>query len=928
MPRSHTARAHTAHSRGRREWTGPLVGLSAGVLLVAGLLAPEAAVASPAAPPLGDARAQTQAGAQASHVLHAAPRGKGTDCSASRPCAVEAAQKRVRALNDDLKGDVVVQLTDGTYRLDEPLDLTAADSGGNGHQVVWQPAPGAHPVLSGGRPITGWRKTDTARGTWTAKVPASLRTRQLYVDGKRIPVAQGPAPATLTRSAGGYTAADDRYAKWRNPSDIEFVFTGGNGDWTESRCRVKDIRGTRLTMRQPCWDNVTDRPKPAAQAPYYFPDLAPDAKPTRIENAYELLRTGQWYLDTARHTVSYIPPDGTDPNRATIEAPVLQTLISGHGTLDQPVHDIVLRGLTFAYATWLDPSGDNGFAEIQANVRITGDQKVKPQGTCTFTVPAGTCPFGANAQEPAAVTWRAARDVVIEDNAFTHLGAAGLGVAFGSHRTLVQGNEFTDISGIGLMLGSTDDPHPSDVGETDREINTDNRIENNYIHHIGVEYPGADGIQLFYSRGTTVAHNEIANVPWDGIDSGVNAGHLNTADHPDLTSNINADNTIANNLVHDYHSVLADGGAIYLEGHQGQTRRKADGSVDEEASFEHGTKVTGNVVYNDLHSGLTLYNDIGSQWITWTRNVEFNNTYGNGGCAPVGHIRFTGNYHADLIAQYPCAPAAVDLQYADNTQLPMRPGPGDLPADILGNAGLQPAYQHLAAGDAPTISSMSPRTGTVDRPTETLIVGTGFSTGSKVFFGPTPAVTTTVLSSTFLSAVAPAGASLAEATVETGAGRVSGPSGLPLRSVTADSLDDEALYNVSFYPYNVVDGKLNTFWSSARTAMPHWIEVRFDHPVTLGKVVVRGQRHEDMTLKDISLTTANGSNAPTPAGRVTDNTAPDVPFTFTTPVTTDTVRVTAEAETFHGEPRANADIGQIEFYDADGNPLSGGPVTD
>lgn len=524
------------------------------------------------------------------------------------------------------------------------------------------------------------------------------------------------------------------------------------------------------------------------------------------------------------------------------------------------------------------------------------------------------------------MTWRAARDVVIEDNTFTRLGAAGLGVAFGSRRTLVQGNEFTDISGIGLMLGSTDDAHPSDVGETDREINTDNRIENNYIHDIGVEYPGADGIQLFYSRGTTVAHNEIANVSWDGIDSGVNAGHLDTADHPDLTSNINADNTIADNLVHDYHTVLADGGAIYLEGHQGETLRKADGSVDEEASFAHGTKATGNVVYDDRSSGLTLYNDIGSQWITWTRNIEFNNTYGNGGCSPVGHIRFTGNYHADPISQYPCL-APVDLQYSDNTQLPLRPAPADMPSDILSNAGLQPAYQHLAVAGAPTISSMSPRTGTVDQPTETLIVGTGFSTGGKAFFGSTPAATTTVLSSTFLTAVAPAGASLAETTVETGAGRVSGPSGLPLKSVTADSMDDEAFWNTSFYPYNAVDGKLNTFWSSAETAMPHWIEVRFDHPVTLGKVVVRARRLDGLALGHVSLTTANGSDAPTPAGQVTDNTAPDVPFTFTTPLTADTVRVTVEAETLNGDPRTNADIGQIEFNDAQGNALNGEPVT-
>lgn len=854
-------------------------------------------------------------------ILHAAPDGHG-DCSAAAPCSLLTAQARVRALNRTTTRDLAVRLAGGTYRLDSPLDFTAADSGRTGHPVVWQPEAGAHPVLSGGRRVTDWRLTDTAQGIWTAHVPASLQTRQLYADGRRLPVAQGPAPVALTRAPGGYTAATDAYSGWRNPSGVEFVFTGGNGAWTESRCRVAAVSGTRVTMRQPCWDNVTNRPKPAAQSPFFFPDLAADAAPTRIENAYELLHPGQWYLDSTRHTVSYIPPAGTNPNQADIEAPVLQTLVSGQGTLDAPVHDLTLSGLGYAYATWLDPSGDNGFAEIQANVRITGAQSPQPQGTCTFTQPAGTCPFGANAQEPAAVTWRAARNVTVENGLFTHLGASGLAFAYGSQNNLVSGNEFTDISGIGLTLGSTNDPHPSDVGADDREINTGNRIENNYIHRIGVEFPGADGILLFYSRHTTVAHNEISDVPWDGIDSGVNAGHLDTSAHPDLTSNINADNAITNNLVHDFHGVLSDGGAIYLEGHQGSTLLKADGTVDEEGSFTHGTMVTGNVVYNDLHSGLTLYNDIGSQWITWTRNIEFNNSSGNGGCAPVGHLRFIGNYHADQIAVYPCPPAAVDMQYSDNTQLPLRPGPADMPADILGNAGLQPAYWPLVTtGSSPRITTLSPRQGPVGAPTDALITGSGFTAGSAVSFGGVPAARTTVLSPSFIVAQAPAGAGLAEATVTTAAGSYSGPSGLPLASVTADSMDDEAFWNTSFYPYNAVDGNLNTFWSSAGTAMPHWIDVRFRQPVTLGKVVVRVRNFNGMILKDLTLSTSSGGGPLQVSGTVTGNTATDVPFTFAQPVSADTVRITVNTETFQGQPRNNADIGQIEFYDAQGRHL-------
>jgi hypothetical protein len=104
----------------------------------------------------------------------------------------------------------------------------------HGFEVIWQAAPGAKPILSGGEQVTGWRLADQARGMWAAAAPAGLQTRQLYVDGTRAPIAQGAPPVALTQTSGGFTAASNSYASWRNPSGLEFVFTGGNGAWTQS----------------------------------------------------------------------------------------------------------------------------------------------------------------------------------------------------------------------------------------------------------------------------------------------------------------------------------------------------------------------------------------------------------------------------------------------------------------------------------------------------------------------------------------------------------------------------------------------------------------------------------------------------------------------------------------------------------------------
>lgn len=915
--------AHAAipHRRSRRSLC---CSLGVALLLAAGVLAPARAEA--AAPP--------------PQVLYVSPDGQGHACIQTNPCDLVDAQLRVRQLDTKMSSDIVVQLADGTYRLDAPLTLTAADSGSNGHQVVWEAAPGARPVLSGGRRITHWSVADAAKGIWAAHVPATLHTRQLYVDGVRAPIAQGAPPVALTRSPGGFTAADSTYASWRNPTGIEFVFTGGNGAWTESRCRVASIQGRQVTMQQPCWDNVTDRPQPPLQAPFFFPNLASGATPNRIENAYELLHAGQWYLDDAQHILYYIPVNGVDPNGADIEAPALQTLVTGDGTLENPVHDIVLRGLQFSYATWLAPSSPDGFAEIQTNIRITGDQRAQPQGTCNFTVPAGTCPFGANAQDPGNVAFRAAHNITIEGDTFTHLGAAGLAFGFGSQHNLVRGNTFSDISGIGISLGNTNDPHPSDVGADDREIDLGNTIADNYIHDIGAEYSGADGIFLLYTQQTTVTHNQISDVPWDGIDSGANGGHIDFGTHPDVVTNVNADNTISDNLIFNYHNVLSDGGAIYLEGHQGATITNTDGTVDEDASFAHGTQVTGNVVFGEGNGvggaaggdGWALYDDIGSQWITWRDNVEFGNAAGNGGCASIGHIRFIDNYHAEGIGQFPCAPAA-DLQYSDNTQLPLQStdtdwalhmSPGDLPQAVLAtNAGLEPAFQHLAG--PPRIDEVSPRsTAPVTTPTQVLIMGTGFVAGMSVSFGNLPASDVRVFSSVFAIATAPPGAMTDEATVTTPQGSYTGPSGLPLADVTADSMDSEAFWHISFDPLNVVDHNLTSFWSSAETAQPHWIEVHFTHPITLGKVIVRTRRFPGMVITDATVSTAIGGGPLEQQASVSGNSQADIPFPFVTSQTVDTVRVTVNAETYQGAPRIEADIAELEFYDADGHLLGHG----
>ncbi|MFM2092327.1 MAG: hypothetical protein RLZZ127_2816, partial [Planctomycetota bacterium] len=94
------------------------------------------------------------------------------------------ARDAVRAANTTMTADITVYLRGGYHRLGETLTMTQADSGMNGHRVVWCAYPGERPIISGGRGIAGWSLHDAGKGIWKASVPG-LETRQLYVNHRR-----------------------------------------------------------------------------------------------------------------------------------------------------------------------------------------------------------------------------------------------------------------------------------------------------------------------------------------------------------------------------------------------------------------------------------------------------------------------------------------------------------------------------------------------------------------------------------------------------------------------------------------------------------------------------------------------------------------------------------------------------------------------
>jgi len=575
--------------------------------------------------------------------------------TADQPFATpKAAQKAVRAATAAMTGDVIVSFTAGVHRLDEPLVFadTQGDSGSNGFRVIYQAhgygtADQAKVELSGGREITGWTTGDD--GVWTAPI-GDLAPRRLTVGGKPATRAarMNGLPGSVTKTATGYVTDSTEPQSWADPSGLEFVYPGVY-PWSEARLAVASISGdassTTITMAQPAFDNA----KSLYDAKWYGAggDGSWDglAAPSVLENNVAFLTEPGTFAvrrtEAGDHVLHYRPRPGEEVGKTTVVAPVLETLISGQG-----VHDLALRGFTFTDATWSAPTRTGGYLHYHGNARYErGDfQKIDLGADVGYVhVPAEPV------QLPANVSLTSVSRISLEGNHFTRLGAGGLLIEDATD-VGIRANVFDEISGSGIAV------HTS----------THVAVEDNLVHHIGTEYRGSPAVLVVESAETSVAHNEIHDVPHNGIV---------------ITGGERAKGTqVISNLVERSMGRLMDGGGIYLSAPQG-------------SSFAGGALVRGNVIRDVLTSyNFGLYADYGAAWITVLGNIvhRADTPIVLQVGPPMENVAFVGNFWDALPDGYDTPPESVTV--AGNTVLPkesfddaIRADPAG--ADILARVG-------------------------------------------------------------------------------------------------------------------------------------------------------------------------------------------------------------------------------------------------
>lgn len=289
-------------------------------------------------------------------ALYAAPNGWGGTCAKFRPCSLEQAVDR-------LHSGSVLYLRGGTYRLTKTIEL-------NQSNVSIRAYPEEKPVLTGAQRVTGFTLSDPSKNIYVTRVPRGTDTRQLFVDGARAERARTALnSATFTATATGFTTPDPSLAKVTNQSDVEVV---QENKWKHMRCPLTaitaDSAGSNLTVQPDCWqDNNVSVIN--SQFPFNGNGLPKLDGVSWLENAYQFLtKPGQWYLDRNAGKLYYIPLPGQNANRADVELPLLDTLVSASGT---PGHIVPVDDSVGTYkGAWQNSTGRQ-LGDFQDGVHAT-----------------------------------------------------------------------------------------------------------------------------------------------------------------------------------------------------------------------------------------------------------------------------------------------------------------------------------------------------------------------------------------------------------------------------------------------------------------------------------------------------------------------------------------------------------------------------
>lgn len=511
---------------------------------------------------------------------------------------IQKAQLAVRAfksVQSNTNIQPIVYIRGGRYYLMAPIEFKPEDSGIYGKPVKYVAYPGETPVISGGKKITGWKQVNEGgRLLWMTDLPdvkdGKWYFRQLWVNGERrirsrhpnkgylaiesVPDATNGVQWTQGQSRFRFKSGDIK--DWKN---VKYAEVRAMTRWVESHLPVMAIslENRMLMFRKKSVFKLDP-------GDLYY-----------IENILENLDTpGEWYLDGDSGKLYYMPLAGEDINKCEVIAPVIAQLVLMNGKPEEGklIENIVFDGISFEHTEWYFPGGFD-----------RGDQKVE-------IWPPPNAEVGGFAQAavgvPGAIRGTGVRNCVFENCQFAHLGTYGIELGRGCKNNKISYCVITDLGAGGIKIGETS------IRNKPEEIAENNEVSDCHIYNGGLMFHSAIGIWIGQSPSNRLIHNHIHDFYYTGISIGwtwgygkalatnnlVEFNHVHhigvrsDGDGPILsdmggiyTLGLHTGTKIVNNLWHDTAGLRYGGWGIYFD--EGTT----------------GILAESNLVYRTTHGG-------------------------------------------------------------------------------------------------------------------------------------------------------------------------------------------------------------------------------------------------------------------------------------------------------------------------------------
>ena len=408
--------------------------------------------------------------------------------------------RRSRALQ---KSPITVYLRGGTYYLDEAIVFSGEDSGSSNATVTYSAYEGEKAVISGGTRLSlDWRPY--REGIFQAKTPDGLKVDQLFVNGKRQPMARYPnlQPKLLPYNGFAKDAfSRERAAGWSDPTG-GFIHAMHSHLWGGYHYRITGKKSDHTVTYEGGWQNNRQM---GMHESFRF-----------VENIFEELDTpGEWFHDGRTHTLYYYPAEGVDVKTANVEVAGLRHLMEFRSTQEKPVRNISLKGLVFRHTA-------RTFMETREPL-LRSDWTIYRGGAVLFTgaedCSIEACEFdqvGGNAVFVSGYN----RRISVRETYIHGAGASGVCFVGGPdsvRNPLFEYNQRQSYEEIDKTRGPKNDHYPADCF-----------VEDSLIHYVSVVEKQAAGIQISMSRGITVRHCTIYDVGRAGINisEGTFGGHL------------------------------------------------------------------------------------------------------------------------------------------------------------------------------------------------------------------------------------------------------------------------------------------------------------------------------------------------------------------------------------------------------------------